>query len=182
MHRPMLRRSIWFLPLLLLLSLGLLLACTRQSELSVEQRAQELDRSLMCPVCPGETIEQSQNELAKQMRTLVREKLAAGESREQVLEFFVDRYGVGVLAAPPKQGFNLLAWLFPLIVLAAGGAATALVIRSMRARPRPVPARSGAPADPDLAPYLERVDQEFALFQQEKAKSSLGKKKPTERS
>ncbi|MEK7806332.1 MAG: cytochrome c-type biogenesis protein CcmH, partial [Chloroflexota bacterium] len=75
-----------------------------------ESEAYAIDRMLMCPICAGQTIDQSQSALAGQMRRLVREMLAQGETREEVLEFFAERYGQKVLAAPPKSGANLLAW------------------------------------------------------------------------
>ena len=127
---------------------------------TLEERAQSIDRSLICPVCPGETIDQAQVELAGQMRAVVREKLAEGQTRGEILQFFVDSYGEGVLAAPPKSGFNLLAWVLPIAGVA--GAATVLffVIRAMggqKTQPE-IPA-----ADRELEPYLMRVDEELGI-------------------
>jgi cytochrome c-type biogenesis protein CcmH len=126
-----------------------------------EAEAQAIDRMLMCPVCPAETIDQAQVELARQMRQVVREMLVAGASREEILKFFVDRYGPDILAAPPKTGFNLLAWLFPAVGAVAALGTVWLVLRSMTAR------RGGEPAaepqtEADLEPYLATVDRELA--------------------
>ena len=104
-------------------------ACASDSPTSLEERAQSIDRTLICPVCPGETIDQAQVELARQMRTVVREKLAEGMTRDEVLQFFVDRYGESVLAAPPKDGFNLIAWVVPIVAVVVGVAVVALVVR-----------------------------------------------------
>ena len=132
------------------------------TEPSLEQQAQEIDKSLMCPVCPSETVDQSQVPLAKQMRAIIREKLATGEPRQQILDFFVERYGEDVLAAPPKTGFNLLAWLMPGAGMLAGVAALVLVLRAMRPSH---PVADSTPAVPspgeELAPYLARVDEEL---------------------
>ncbi|MEK7814776.1 MAG: cytochrome c-type biogenesis protein CcmH, partial [Chloroflexota bacterium] len=88
-----------------------------------EGEAQAIDRMLMCPVCPAVTIDQTEVELARHMRRVVREMLAQGSSRQQILDFFAERYGPGVLAAPPKAGVNLLAWILPAVaVFAALGA------------------------------------------------------------
>ncbi len=57
------------------------------------KEAQRIDRMLMCPVCPAETIDQAQVEISRQMRRVVREMLAEGASQDQILQFFVDRYG-----------------------------------------------------------------------------------------
>ncbi|MEK7873831.1 MAG: cytochrome c-type biogenesis protein CcmH [Chloroflexota bacterium] len=113
-----------------------------------EAAARELELQLMCPICPGQTIAQSDNEISRQMKAIIRKKLADGETREQVLAFFVERYGEAVLAAPPRQGFNLAVWLAPLAVLAAGAAIIVIAVRPRATRRRPPPtcrrARRGA--------------------------------------
>ena len=73
----------------------------------MEQRSQALNKTIMCPVCPGESIDQSQVVLAVQMRGIVAEKLAAGWSDEQVREFFVERYGPSVLLEPQTRAYPL---------------------------------------------------------------------------
>ncbi|HLF04079.1 MAG TPA: cytochrome c-type biogenesis protein CcmH, partial [Dehalococcoidia bacterium] len=126
-----------------------------------EAEAQAIDRMLMCPVCPGETIDQAQVELARQMRLRVREMLGQGASRQEVLDFFVARYGAEVLAAPPKSGFNLVAWVLPALAVPAALAGGFFALRAMRRRPDlslgPVPQRDAA-----LDPFLAKVDQELA--------------------
>ena len=95
--------------LLVLGALTLLASCsTSTSPLSeLDQRAQSLDRSLICPICPGETIDRSQVQLANQMQVIVREQIRDGRSDQEIQQFFVDRYGERVLASPPKEGLNL---------------------------------------------------------------------------
>ncbi|MEE8469843.1 MAG: cytochrome c-type biogenesis protein CcmH, partial [Dehalococcoidia bacterium] len=88
---------------------------TQQQQEPLDVLAQDIYRNLMCPLCPGQTIEQSQSELSAQMRFVVREKLAQGETREEILQFFVERYGESVLAAPAKSGFSLIVWLTPIL-------------------------------------------------------------------
>lgn len=95
-----------------------------------EQRAQAIDKSLICPICPGETIDQSQVELAKQMKYAVREMIETGKSDEEILNFFTERYGVSVLSAPPKEGFHLFAWWTPIGIVFIGIALTFTFIRS----------------------------------------------------
>ncbi len=136
-----------------------------------EAEAQAIDQMLMCPVCPGQNIDQSQAELARQMRQIVREMLAGGKSREEILGFFVERYGPSVLAAPPKTGFSLIAWIFPPVVVVAGLTAAWLVLRSMAARRRVeldgvgvLPRKDEPPLlEAGLEPYLEVVDQELDM-------------------
>ncbi len=104
--------------------------CTAPKQIqSLDEQAQEIYRSLMCPLCLGQTIDQSQSELSVQMRSLVREKLEQGETREEILQFFVERYGETVLAVPAKSGFNLIVWITPVLGIFIGGIVLWLVIR-----------------------------------------------------
>ena len=152
-------------------------------EEALEEEAQAIDRMIMCPVCPAETIDQAQVEISFQMRAVIREMLAEGRTREEILDYFVDRYGPDILAAPPKSGANLLAWILPIVGVAAGLAALFLVVRAMTGRSK-VPSPSGGglrwgrspssagepageppttpPQDPELSPYLEIVDRSLA--------------------
>ena len=126
----------------------------------VEQRAQALNQSIMCPVCPGESIDQSQVALAVQMRGVVDEKLAEGWSDEQVREFFVERYGPSVLLEPPTEGVSLLAWLLPPIGVAAGVVVFVFVVRRMRRKPEesPIEDADDTMSDDELQPYYDRIE------------------------
>lgn len=136
----------------------------------LEEIAQGIDRSLMCPVCPSETIDQSQVALAKQMRAMVRDKLAQGESRQEILDFFVERYGTSILAEPPQEGFNLLVWVIPPIALLAGGAILAAVVMGMRrTRPAPVVVEGERLTGEGLEPFLALVDEEIRRITPETA-------------
>ena len=91
-----------------------LLACSTYQE---DNRAADLNKTIMCPVCPSETIDQSQNILAVQMRSIVEEKIEQGWSDEQIKNFFIERYGTSVVSTPPKSGVDLIAWIVPPSVL-----------------------------------------------------------------
>jgi len=150
------------LPLLGLMILALALsACSGTGQPSLEEQAQSIDKNLICPVCPGETIEQAQVQLARDMRALVREKLREGWSRGQVLQFFSDVYGEDVLASPPKRGFNIIAWAVPPAALIGGAILLALVLAAMRKDNKDQPGASGS--DAELAPYLSQVDEELGI-------------------
>ena len=118
-----------------------------------EAEAYAIDGMLMCPVCPAETIDQAQVPLARQMRQIVREKLAQGQTRQEILDFFAQRYGQAVIAAPPKSGFNLVAWVFPVVAVLAALTAGVFALRSMT-RPRDGLTVSGA----GLPPCQDLVD------------------------
>jgi cytochrome c-type biogenesis protein CcmH len=87
---------------------------------------------LRCLVCQNQSIDDSDAPLAKDLRVLVRERLAAGDSDTQVIDYVVARYGDFVLLKPPVNSHTMLLWLAPLLALLG---ALAVVIRSMRSRP-----------------------------------------------
>ena len=119
-----------------------------------EAEAYNIDSMIMCPVCPAETIDQAQVPLARQMKQIVRDKLAAGESREAILEYFVERYGQNILAAPPKRGFNLVAWVLPVVVLIGSLVLAIFALRAMKQKE----VLHDMADDSELEPYLEVVD------------------------
>ena len=144
---------------ILLMGLFLTLAaCSSDAPPSLEERAQSIHKQLICLQCPGETIDQSQVELAAQMRAAVWERLQDGWTREEILQYFVDRYGEAVLAAPPKKGFSLLAWVVPPIGLAGALVLLLLVVRSMRVRSDP-PVETAEPGE--IGEYLAMADAEM---------------------
>ena len=106
------------------------LACGADEELPVlEARAQEINKTVMCPVCPGESIDQSQHPRATAMRAVVDEKLAEGSSNDEIRQYFVDRYGPSVLLEPPREGLNWLVWIVPPVGVLAAAIALYLVLR-----------------------------------------------------
>jgi hypothetical protein len=101
-------------------------------------------------------------EIARQMRRLVREKLSQGEDRQEILDYFADRYGNDILAAPPKSGVNLVAWLVPVFGVLGALAVGLLVMRSM-IRQGAIVRGEEENIDDDLAPYLDIIDQDLGL-------------------
>src|SRR3984893_8268387 len=106
-----------------------------------ESRARDLSRELRCMVCQNQSIDDSEAPLARDLRLLVRERIAAGDSDGQVIDFLVARYGEFVLLKPRLELHTLLLWLLPPLALAGGG--VALWMHSRRR------ARSAAADDQD---------------------------------
>ncbi len=106
---------------------------------TLEDQVHAIANELMCPVCAGQTVAESNSELARQMRAQIRERLLRGETREQILAYFVDQFGESVLAAPPKRGVGLALWLMPISIFLLG---VVLMARYLRRITRPAsPAR-----------------------------------------
>src|SRR5882724_1901523 len=88
-----------------------------------EMRARDLSRELRCMVCQNQSIDDSEAPLARDLRLLVRERIAAGDSDARVIDFLVARYGEFVLLKPRLKPHTLLLWLLPPLALAGGGLA-----------------------------------------------------------
>jgi cytochrome c-type biogenesis protein CcmH len=93
------------------------------SDPAKESRARDLSRELRCMVCQNQSIDDSEAPLARDLRLLVRERIAAGDSDAQVMDFLVARYGEFVLLKPRLRPHTLLLWLLPPLALAGGGLA-----------------------------------------------------------
>jgi cytochrome c-type biogenesis protein CcmH len=120
--------------------------------------AADLEAELVCPVCET-TLDQSDAPVAQRMKAFIRQRIAAGDTEDEIKDSLVAEFGQGVLATPSKSGFGLLAWLVPLAAVLAGAIAVALLVRSWSRR-RPPPA--APPLDPELD---RRVDEELARFE-----------------
>jgi cytochrome c-type biogenesis protein CcmH len=152
--------------LLAVIALLTLLAAGCGGEDDATPTLAELETELICPTCQT-TLELSNSPVAERMRVFIRERIAAGDTESEIKDALVADFGEGVLAAPPKQGFNLLAWVLPLAAAALAVAAVAVALRRWsRARREEVAETSpSANGRPPLDPELERrVDEELARF------------------
>jgi cytochrome c-type biogenesis protein CcmH len=125
----------------------------------------DLADEVICPTCHT-TIDQSSSPIALRMKAFIRERIAAGDTKSEIKDKLVAQFGESVLAAPPKSGFNLLAWLLPLVGAAVGAAVLAMLARRWRSgKPEswePGPSANGRSS---LTPDLDRrVDEELARF------------------
>jgi cytochrome c-type biogenesis protein CcmH len=107
---------------------------------ALEARARNLSAGLRCMVCQNQSIDDSDAELARDLRVLVRERIAAGESDDEVIDYVVSRYGEFVLLQPRFSLRNALLWATPVLLLAIGGGAVFAMARRRRAVDRPLSA------------------------------------------
>ena len=103
----------------------------RLSDPAEEARAQEIMKQLRCLVCQNQSIVDSDAGLAKDIRIIVRERILAGDTDQQVLTFMTERYGDWVLLKPPFDGATIILWLSPLLLLGVG---FIIIIRNQRNR------------------------------------------------
>ena len=90
------------------------------SDPALEKRARDLSAGLRCMVCQNQSIDDSDADLARDLRMLVRERLVQGDSDEQVLDFLVSRYGEFVLLKPRLEKRTIILWSFPVLILITG--------------------------------------------------------------
>ena len=129
-------------------------------------------RDLWCPLCNGVRLDNCELQACVQMREVIAQKLMAGESKEQIKAYFVQQYGDVVLGMPAGEGFNLLAWLLPILIALVAAGWLIFLLRTWLRRPKP--AAVAAPA-PDTAAaqaqhqaqnaYLKRVDDEMKKYE-----------------
>jgi cytochrome c-type biogenesis protein CcmH len=99
---------------------------------ALEARARNLSQDLRCLVCQNQSIDDSSAPLAKDLRVIVRERLTAGDTDEQVIDYLVARYGNYVLLKPPFQGVTLFLWIGPAVFLIAAAGICALYFRARK--------------------------------------------------
>ncbi len=153
--------------------LWLATGCVNEDDLTTDQRAYQLSQQLMCPVCDGQTLDQSQAQLSLDMQAVIERKIEEGESNAEIRDYFVARYGEVVLASPDAGGFNIIAWVMPVIIFVGGALLVVNAFLNMRrnrrddARGNEVEESTDSALEPMrpgevMDEYLERADREIA--------------------
>lgn len=124
-----------------------------------------VERQLGCPVCTNLPLNVCDNQICQGMKNVIHEQLAAGKSPDEVVAYFVSRYGEGVLLTPPRQGFNLAVWYLPIVAVLLGAAIVWSFLRRSLQRQRTL-ARRLATSDPDLNRYRQQVRHEVDVLEE----------------
>jgi cytochrome c-type biogenesis protein CcmH len=106
---------------------------------ALEERAREVSKDLRCVVCQNESIDESNADMARDMRLLVRDRLLEGDSNEEVKQYLVDRYGDYVLLRPPFKPTTYVLWFGPALILIGGVLAVVFTYRRKAAAPAAPP-------------------------------------------
>ncbi len=126
-------------------------------------------RELWCPLCNGVRLDNCELQACVQMKEVIAEKLTVGESTESIKSYFVTQYGDVVLGEPSREGFNLIAWLFPILAAVVGLGWVAYLVMTWQKRRTPVNVASvtGSQADSSRGAgekqdeYMKRVEQQL---------------------
>jgi len=102
---------------------------------ALEAMTTVLASELRCPVCQGNSIQDSPSELAQQMKSLIRDQLRSGKTPDEVRAYFVDKYGEWILLSPRAEGLNLVVYLIPFAAVVVGGAIVWRTVRRWTAAP-----------------------------------------------
>jgi cytochrome c-type biogenesis protein CcmH len=120
----------------------------------------ELEGEIICPTCHT-TLDQSDSPIAQRMKAFIVRRIAAGDKRSQIEDKLIATFGPSVVARPATHGFDLLAWLLPIVALL--GAAAVVGVAAWRwSRARRPPGGAAQPLDPDVE---RRIDEELARFE-----------------
>jgi cytochrome c-type biogenesis protein CcmH len=153
----------------LLLIVPAVAGATGDETLSPEALA--IANSLNCPVCQGESVRDSNSQLSHDIRQLIQQKLDQGESRQQIMDYFVSRYGETILRQPPKNGFSLALWWIPVGAIVFGLLVLAGFLTQKRrltlAPAGEVTMTANSDSDLDLALFEERVKDDVARFEED---------------
>lgn len=111
------------------LAVGVTLLGSQVFGADIDAQVRDIAAVLRCPTCQALSVQDSPSEMAQQIRGLIREQLEQGKSREEIIAYFVERYGEWILLAPKATGFNLLIWVLPPLAIVAGVGGVVLVLR-----------------------------------------------------
>ena len=124
----------------------------------------ELEGEVICPTCHT-TLDQSSSPIAARMKVFIAARIRAGDTKSEIERKLVAQFGPEVIAKPSRHGFDLVAWILPLVLLIGGAIAVAVAVWRWRRPPPPAEPALSSDEEP-LAPELERrVDEELARFE-----------------
>lgn len=126
---------------------------------TMDDKVRRISHQLRCPTCQAQSVKESEAGLSVNMKNKVRQLLEEGKSEQEVLDFFVERYGEWILRSPQKKGFNLLLWVTPLVLVLL---AIGLMVRYLYNR---TPKATSSPAPPLTDKEKAAVDKELEQFQ-----------------
>jgi cytochrome c-type biogenesis protein CcmH len=130
----------------------------------------EIEKNLICYACPGEPLNIDRCGGGDQMRAAIDRMLAEGKGKEEILAVFVEEFGDEILTAPPKKGFNLVAYAAPFVGLVIGAAVASLLVGKWAAAGRRSVKSDGHKADEPLDEEMQgKIEEELKKLEEEGA-------------
>jgi len=128
---------------------------------TIDDKVKKISYLLMCPVCQGQSVGESNSNLAQDMRDIIRKQLEEGKSQEEILAYFVSRYGESILASPPVKGINWVLWLLPAAGIVVGILLIGLFLQqSGKQKDNNLPARHANKVQDDNE-YLKKIEEDL---------------------
>jgi len=127
----------------------------------IDDQVKEISYLLMCPVCQGQSVGESNSNLAHDMRDIIRKQLEEGKSKEEILAYFVNSYGESILASPPPKGINWLLWLLPGAGIIIGGVVITLFLFRAQREDRNENTQEISTQPKGDNEYIKRIEEEL---------------------
>ncbi len=128
---------------------------------TIDDKVRNISYLLMCPVCQGQSVGESNSNLAQDMRGIIRGQLEEGKSEEEILEYFVNRYGDSILASPPVKGINWLLWLLPAVGIVVSTLLIGLFLHNSRRKEDNNQPSGITNKEQGDSEYLKKIDEEL---------------------
>lgn len=154
-----------FLAFVAVLALSAALPRPVQADDPLAEKELEVERQLGCPICTNLPLNVCDNQLCQEMRGVIRQKLAAGETPDQVVTYFVSRYGEAVLLEPPPRGFSLAAWDIPILAIVVGAVICLTFLRRSLHRQK-LTTQHLLVEEPTLDRYREQVRRDLEKLEE----------------
>ncbi|MCL4870292.1 MAG: cytochrome c-type biogenesis protein CcmH [Anaerolineae bacterium] len=153
--------------LLALLLPGAVLAQRSVGDVTADE-VNAVARDLFCPTCESTPLDVCPTQTCQDWRDLIRQQLAEGKSKPEILDYFAANFGPQVLSEPPRQGFNLTVWVVPVVLLLLGGGIFSFSLYRLKqagtALPAPAATQSPPPkTNTTLDPYREQIERELGV-------------------
>lgn len=153
--------NILYLFFTVLILIGIQSIAQADQEKSIDDQTKEISYLLMCPVCQGQSVGESNSNLAHDMRDIIRKQLEQGKSKEEILTYFINSYGESILASPPPKGINWLLWLLPGAGIIVGGIGITLFLFRAQKEDDEENLEIGNSDPASKNEYMDRIEEEL---------------------
>lgn len=153
------------LAIIIALAVGVSVAAAQETRQVSDDEVNQVARDMYCPTCENMSLDTCPTQACADWRAEIREQLAEGRSKDEIMDYFAARYGNQIRSAPPREGFHLLAWLLPLAGVLIGAVLFGRYLLNLQQAASPAPAvssRKTTPSDQNAREeYLRRLEQEL---------------------